>query len=42
MRTNCDGLDLDAILNVGIGSVICIFVLEDRLAAESVHESGSA
>jgi NCAIR mutase (PurE)-related protein len=37
-RTDCDGLDLDALLDVGSAGVVRLLVLEDRLAAESVDE----
>lgn len=37
-RTDGDGLDLDALLHVGCVGVITVLVLQDPLAAESVHE----
>ncbi len=41
MRTDGDGLNLDALLNMGGGSVVGLLVAEDGLAAESVDEGGA-
>lgn len=41
-RTNRKGLDLDALLNVRVGSIVGFLMLENRLAAERVDEGGSA
>jgi len=41
-RTDSDGLDLDALLDVGRVGVIRVLVLEDLLSAERVHEGGPA
>ena len=40
-RTDCDGLDLDAFLNVGDGWVVRVLVVENPLAAQSIDESGA-
>jgi hypothetical protein len=37
-RTDCDGLDLDTLLNVRRVRVVRLLVLEDSLATERVHE----
>lgn len=36
--TDGDGLDADALLDVGIGSVVSILALQYLLAAKGVHE----
>lgn len=41
-HTDCDGLDLDALLDVGGAWVVGLLMGEDGLAAERVYESGSA
>jgi hypothetical protein len=42
IRTNGDGLDLDAILDVGTIGIVRLLVRQDALAAEGVDEGGSA
>jgi hypothetical protein len=42
LRTDCDGLDLDALLDVGGAGVVRLLVLKDRLAAEGVDERCAA
>lgn len=42
IRTNCHGLDLDAVLDVGAVGVIRVLVADHRLSAESVDEGGPA
>ena len=42
MRTNSDGLDLDAFLDVSAGGIFRFLVSEHRLAAECVDEGGPA
>jgi hypothetical protein len=42
LRTNGDGLDSDAFLEVGIRRVIGIFSCEDLLSTERVHKGGSS
>jgi hypothetical protein len=42
IRTNGDGLDLDAFLEVCIGRIISILSLEDLLPAEGVHKCSSS
>jgi len=42
MRTNSDGLDLDAFLDVSAGGIVRFLVSEHRLAAECVDEGGPA
>jgi len=42
MHTDGDGLNLDALLDVGGGGVIGFLVGEDALAAERVDEGGPA
>lgn len=42
IRTDCHGLDLDAVLDMGAVGVIGVLVADNRLAAESVDEGGSA
>lgn len=42
LRTNGDGLDFDAILDVGHGGVVGVLVVEDALAAEGVDEGCAA
>lgn len=41
-RTDCDGLNLDAVLDVGIVGIIGVLVLEDVLTAEGVDKGGAA
>ena len=41
VRTDCDGLDLDALLDVCRVCVVGLLVGQNGLAAERVHESGS-
>lgn len=41
-RTDGKGLDLDALLDVRVGSIVGFLVLEDRLAAEGVDKGGPA
>lgn len=41
-RTNSDGLNLDAIFDVGFGCIVGLLMLEDILAAEGVDKGGSA
>lgn len=41
-RTNGVGLDLDAVLDVSLARVVCIFVDKNGLAAESVDEGSPA
>lgn len=41
-HTDCDGLDLDAVLDVSTVGVIGLLVREHRLAAQGVDEGGSA
>jgi hypothetical protein len=41
-RTDGDGLDLDALLDMGCVGIIRILVLEDLLPAQRVHEGGPA
>lgn len=42
IRTNCHGLDLDAVLDMGAVGVIGVLVADNRLSAESVDEGGPA
>ena len=42
MRTDGDGLDLDALLNMSGGGVVGLLVAEDGLAAEGVDEGGAS
>lgn len=42
IRTNCHGLDLDAVLDMGAVGVIGVLVADHRLSAESVDEGGPA
>ena len=42
MRTDGDGLDLDALLNMSGGSVVGLLVAEDGFAAEGVDEGGAS
>jgi hypothetical protein len=41
-RTDGDGRNLDAILNVGVRSIVGILVLQNTLAAKSVDEGSTA
>lgn len=41
-RTNCDGLDLDALLDVGGRGIIGVLMGENLFAAEGVDEGGTA
>lgn len=41
-RTDSDGLDLDAILNMRAARIIGLLVIEYGLSAESVDKGGSA
>jgi len=41
MRTNGDGLDSDALLEMGICRIIGVLSLKDFLPAESIHECSS-
>ena len=41
-RTNCDGLDLDALFDVGSSGIIGVLVGENLFAAEGVDEGGAA
>lgn len=41
-HTDCDGLDLDAVLDVSTVGVVGLLVREHRLAAQGVDEGGSA
>lgn len=41
-RTDGDGLDLNALLDVRYGRVVRLLVLEDLLATEGVDECGPA
>lgn len=41
-RTNSDGLDLDAILDVNIGGIVRVLVLEDIFATERVDKCSTA
>lgn len=41
-RTNRKRLDLDALFDVRVGSIVGFLMLEDRLAAERVDEGGPA
>lgn len=40
LRTDGDGLDLDAFLDVGGGRVVGLLMTEDSLVAEGVDEGG--
>lgn len=40
-RTDCDGLDLDTVFDVGIMGVIRILVLENVLAAKGVDKGST-
>lgn len=42
MRTDGDGLDLNALLNVGGGGIVGVLVREHGLATECVDEGGPA
>lgn len=42
MRTNGNGLDLNALLDVGRASIIGLLVREHRLSAERVDEGSTA
>ena len=41
-RTNCDGLDLDTLLDVGGRGIIGVLVGKNFFAAEGVDEGGTA
>lgn len=36
--TDCDLLNLDALFEMGVRCIVCVFAFQDFLAAESVHE----
>ena len=40
-RTNCDGLNLDTLLDVGSAGVVRLLVLKNWLATEGVDECGA-
>ncbi len=42
MRTDGDGLDLDAVLDMGGIRVVGFLVRQDSLTAEGVHKGGPA
>jgi hypothetical protein len=42
MRTNGDGLDSDAFLEVCVGRIVSILCLKDLLSAERVDKGSSA
>ena len=40
-RTDSDGLDAHALLDVGIGGIIGVFPVQDSLIAKGIDESGA-
>jgi hypothetical protein len=40
-RTDSDWLDAHTLLKVGVGSVVCIFGMQNSLSAQGIHECSS-